>query len=103
MTNRYPELVKKEDTTVPMAVELLGAVDNIEHVLGYPVTRSLALTTYSQAQDILKQLKGAGVENIKAKYKLKSLACSVYKKKSKQSIRISSKYKLIPNKLNTGS
>lgn len=51
-----------------MAVELLGAVDNIEHVLGYPVTRSLALTTYSQAQDILKQLKGAGVENIKAKY-----------------------------------
>lgn len=68
LTNRYPELAKKEDTTVPMAVELLGAVDNIEHVLGYPVTRSLALTTYSQAQDILKQLKGAGVENIKAKY-----------------------------------
>ena len=34
LTNRYPELVKKEDTTVPMAVELLGAVDNTEHILG---------------------------------------------------------------------
>lgn len=68
LTERYPELVKKEDTTVPMAVELIGAVDNTEHVLGYPVTRSQALTTYTQAEDILKQLKGAGVENLSAKY-----------------------------------
>lgn len=68
LMDRYPELTKKEDTTVPMAVELIGAVDNTEHILGYPVTRSLALTTYSQAEDILKQLKGAGVESISAKY-----------------------------------
>lgn len=68
LMDRYPELVKKEDTTVPMAVEMIGAVDNTEHILGYPVTRSLALTTYTQAADILKQLKGAGVENLSAKY-----------------------------------
>lgn len=68
LMERYPELAKKEDTTVPMAVELIGAVDNTEHVLGYPVTRSQALTTYTQAEDILKQLKGAGVENLSAKY-----------------------------------
>lgn len=68
LMNRYPELTKKEDSTVPMAVEIIGAVDNTEHILGYPVTRSLALTTYEQAQDILKQLKGAGVESLSAKY-----------------------------------
>ena len=59
LMDRYPSLVKKEDTTVPMAVELIGAVDNTEHILGYPVVRSLALTTYSEAEDILKQIKGA--------------------------------------------
>ncbi len=68
LTNRYPTLVKKEEAVVPMGVELIGAVDNIEHVLGYPVTRSLALTKYSQAEDILKQLKSSGVENLNAKY-----------------------------------
>lgn len=68
LMRRYPELTKKEDATVPMAVELIGAVDNIEHILGYPVTRSQALTTYSQAEEILKQLKAAGVESLSAKY-----------------------------------
>lgn len=68
LMERYPELTKKEDETVPVAVEMIGAVDNTEHILGYPVTRSLALTTYSQAQDILKQLKGAGIESLSAKY-----------------------------------
>ncbi|MCM1245053.1 MAG: DUF5696 domain-containing protein [Roseburia sp.] len=68
MMKRYPELTKKEDATVPMAVEMIGAVDNVEHILGYPVTRSQALTTYSQAEDILKQLKAAGVESLSAKY-----------------------------------
>ncbi len=68
LMERYPELVKKEDTTVPMAVEMIGAVDNVEHILGYPVTRSQALTTYAEAEQILKQLKGAGVESLSAKY-----------------------------------
>ena len=68
LMGRYPELVKKENTTVPMAIELIGAVDNVEHILEYPVTRSQALTTYSEAEEILKQLKGAGVEDLSAKY-----------------------------------
>lgn len=68
LMKKYPEFKKKEESTVPMAVELLGAVDNTEHILGYPVTRSLALTTYAQAEDILKKLKGAGVKDLDAKY-----------------------------------
>ncbi len=64
----YPELVKKEDQSVPMAVELIGAVDNTEHILGYPVTRSLPLTKYKDAMEILKQLKASGIENLDAKY-----------------------------------
>lgn len=68
LMKRYPELTKKTEATVPMAVELIGAVDNTEHILGYPVTRSLALTTYQEAENILKQLKGAGVDSLSAKY-----------------------------------
>lgn len=68
LMKRYPELTKQESKSVPMAVEMIGAVDNTEHILGYPVTRSLALTTYSEAEDILKQLKGAGVDSLSAKY-----------------------------------
>lgn len=68
LMKHYPELSKRQDESVPMAVELIGAVDNTEHILGYPVTRSLALTTYSQAEDILKQLKAAGIGSLSAKY-----------------------------------
>ncbi len=68
LTKRYPELKKREEKTVPMAVEMIGAVDNTEHILGYPVTRSLALTSYKDAANILKQLKDSGVQSLDAKY-----------------------------------
>lgn len=69
LQKKYPNLQnKKEETSVPLAVEMIGAVDDTEHVLGYPVVRSQSLTSYSQAQEILKKLKDAGINNINAKY-----------------------------------
>ncbi|MCR5797478.1 MAG: hypothetical protein K6G63_06120 [Eubacterium sp.] len=71
LMKKYPEIKKPEEgsiKSVPMAVELIGAVDNVEHILGYPVTRPLALTTYEDAQKILTQLSQSGISNISAKY-----------------------------------
>lgn len=68
LMKRYPEMVKKEKSDVPVAVEMIGAVDDTEHILGYPITRSQSLTSYEQAKTILKALKDAGVGDISAKY-----------------------------------
>lgn len=68
LTAKYPELTKKETSTVPFAVEMIGAVDNTEHILGYPVVRPLALTSYEQAKMLLEDLQKEGIKNINAKY-----------------------------------
>lgn len=68
LMKRYPEMVKKEKSDVPLAVEMIGAVDDTEHVLGYPITRSQSLTSYEQAKTILKTLKDAGIGDVSAKY-----------------------------------
>lgn len=68
LMKRYPELTKKDETDVPVAVEMIGAVDDTEHILGYPITRSQSLTSYEEAQTILKTLKEAGIGDLNAKY-----------------------------------
>jgi hypothetical protein len=68
LMKHYPELTKKEDSDVPVAAEMIGAVDDTEHILGYPVTRSQSLTSYEQAQTILQTLKEAGITDLSAKY-----------------------------------
>lgn len=68
LMKRYPELVKKEKSDVPMAAELIGAVDDTEHILGYPVNREQSLTSYEQAKEILGWLKENGISNLSAKY-----------------------------------
>ncbi len=47
---------------------MIGAVDDTEHILGYPVVRSQSLTSYTQAKSILEDLQKAGIGNINAKY-----------------------------------
>jgi len=48
LQKKYPNLQKKkEEKSVPLAVEMIGAVDDTEHILGYPVVRSQSLTSYS--------------------------------------------------------
>lgn len=68
LMKRYPELAKRESSDVPMAAELIGAVDDTEHILGYPVNRSQSLTSYEEAKGILESLKKEGITDLKAKY-----------------------------------
>lgn len=70
LMKKYPTLKKKEKSNVSMTLEMVGAVDNTEHILGYPVVRSQALTTYKQAKDMLETIIKDGVKpsDISAKY-----------------------------------
>lgn len=56
-----------DDTKVPVAIEIVGAVDKIEQVLGIPVSRPLKLTTYKEAEAILKELSKDGMTNLSVK------------------------------------
>ncbi|GGG53461.1 DUF5696 domain-containing protein [Paenibacillus radicis (ex Gao et al. 2016)] len=59
-------LEQKEQT--PFFVELIGGVPKKKFFLGVPYTSYQPLTTFSQAQEIMDELKGSGVDNIKLRY-----------------------------------
>lgn len=59
--------VKNDDTSAPVAIEIVGAVDKVKQILGIPVSRPLKLTTYSEAEEMIKELKSDGMENMSVK------------------------------------
>lgn len=60
--------LKKHDTSSAMALSLYGAADKEAYFIGIPYTKTLPLTTFAQAQEILNQLKELGIDNISARY-----------------------------------
>ena len=52
----------------PMYVELYGSINAVKHILGFPINSEVALTKYSDALDILKELKSGNVNDIVLKY-----------------------------------
>lgn len=60
-------LTENTDTSTPVAVEILGAVDKIKQVFGVPVSRPLKLTSYAEAVDIVTDLKNSGFDNMSVK------------------------------------
>lgn len=59
--------VKNEDTSVPVAFEVIGAVDKVKQIVGIPVSRPLALTTYSEAEEMIETLHAEGMDNMYVK------------------------------------
>lgn len=68
LLSRYDSLVKQTESKVPVAVEIIGAIDRTKHVLGVPVKRPYALTTYKQTRDITEQLLSYGIDDLRIKY-----------------------------------
>lgn len=60
-------LAMNDDTTAPVALEIIGAVDKIEQVVGVPVSRPLELTTFDEASAIIDELHAAGMSNMSVK------------------------------------
>jgi hypothetical protein len=69
LLEKYPEyLTENTDTSVPVAIEMVGAVDKVKQIVGVPVSRPLALTTYKEAEDLIGELKANGMDNLSVKY-----------------------------------
>ncbi|MBR5421720.1 MAG: hypothetical protein IK115_11270 [Lachnospiraceae bacterium] len=57
-----------EDEQAPVAVELVGAVDKVQQVLGVPVSLPLKLTKFKDAEDIIKDLNSLPIGKLSVKY-----------------------------------
>ena len=53
-----------EAAKVPVVVEIVGAVDKVRQILGVPVSRPHKLTTFAEADEIIRDLSENGVENL---------------------------------------
>lgn len=76
MANRYQKylldngfLKKSENLKPQFYMDLLGAVDYKDAILGIPVKRILPLTTYNQAKTIVEKLSDNGIDCINVRYK----------------------------------
>ncbi|MBR4726159.1 MAG: hypothetical protein IK071_10320 [Lachnospiraceae bacterium] len=56
-------LTLNDDTSAPVVFDVVGAADKVRQIMGIPVSRPLPLTTFSQAEEILKDLKASNIDN----------------------------------------
>ncbi len=57
-----------DDKSTPFFLDLIGAIDDVNPVMGVPVRKVIPLTTYSQAQLIVDELLAGDVKNLVVKY-----------------------------------
>ena len=60
-------LTKNDDASTPVALEIVGAVDKVRQILGVPVSRPLKLTTYNEAEEMIRELQAEGIKNMSVK------------------------------------
>ncbi len=58
---------KTQNKEVPLAIELVGAIEKKQQVFGMPKTRPYALTTYKEAAGIIQQVEDMGFKNVNYK------------------------------------
>ena len=58
---------KIQNNNVPLAVELVGAIEKKQQVLGMPKVKPYALTTYTEAADIIAQIDDMGFKDVNYK------------------------------------
>jgi hypothetical protein len=59
---------KATPESYPLYLNLYGSINNIRHILGFPVRSEIALTTYQDALEILGQMDNKGVGDLVVKY-----------------------------------
>lgn len=68
LMKQYPQLEKRTQADVPVAVELIGAVDRTRHVMGIPTRQPDELTSYEEARGLVGQLLSFGISDLSIKY-----------------------------------
>ena len=68
LENKYGEYMSlNTDKNAPVSIEMLGAVDKVQQVVGVPVSRPLKLTSFKEAQEIMEDLAGQDIGTISIK------------------------------------
>lgn len=69
LTDKYPDFAAQTvDSEASMNVELIGAIDKVQQVAGVPTSVPIALTTYDQATELLRELVKRGMPNLTIRY-----------------------------------
>lgn len=69
LKDSYPEyFTKNDDSSTPVVVEAVGAVDKVKQIVGVPVSRPLPLSTYEETAGLITDLKESGIDNLSVKY-----------------------------------
>jgi len=64
LQERYPWLNNRVQTPVHAMVEILGAAETRQHILGFPVDRPFPLTTFDQASEMIDNFNSFGWQNL---------------------------------------
>lgn len=68
LMKRYPVLAARSTVNnVPMAVEIIGAVNKTQHKLGIPFDLPLKLTSYKEAQNMIEDFAAFGWKDVNIK------------------------------------
>jgi len=67
LMQKYPFLGGRAENGVPVAVEIVGAVNKIQHRLGIPVDMPLKLTSYKETEYMIDDFAGWGWKNVRVK------------------------------------
>jgi hypothetical protein len=69
LLKKYPQLGNgRRITGVPIAVEIIGAVNKTQHRLGIPFDLPLKLTSYNDAGNMVQDFAKSGWKNVKLKF-----------------------------------
>ena len=69
LTERYPKLTKKDSSSTPVNVALIGAIDKDVQRVGIPLSLPTELTSFKEAYDLLDELLATGYKNLSIKYR----------------------------------
>lgn len=58
---------KTDNKEIPVAVEIVGAIDRVQQVAGLPKTKPYKVTSYSEAADIINEIDALGIKNANVK------------------------------------
>ncbi len=68
LQEKYPQLQGTQQDSLPVTVELIGAVDHISQVAGIPMQTVLPATTYQEAGQVLSRLQDMEIQGLSLKY-----------------------------------
>lgn len=58
---------KTDNKEVPVAIEIVGAIDKVQQIAGMPKTKPYKVTSYSEAAGIIKEIDDMGIKNANIK------------------------------------